>query len=426
MAKILLTLLLTAAVLILTWTIAGLPGQISIEIGEYAIDAPVPIAGLGLIALFTLLYLLLRLLSTLIRLPRTLRARRAARQRNQGDLAVTRTLIALAAGDAGSARRDAANSRRLLGDTPQTLLLAAEAGRLAGRTDETEGALLALAARKDAAFLGLRGLLRDAMARQDWAEAASLARRAEAAHPGATWLREERAQLAIRTEAWADALALTTDAGPKAALAAAAAAAEPDGGKALRLARQAFEANPALVPAARAYATRLRASGSTRRADAVLRQAWAATPHQDLADLLLAPFTDPLARVQAAKQLANQTHPESHFLLARQNLAAGLTGEARRQVNEAHKAGLNERRLWSLLADIEEAERGATEEGRGAQRDALRRAAEAMPDSHWHCSACGTVHPVWRAACAHCGAVGALRWGTQGPATTGSSLVANG
>src|SRR5699024_6142880 len=116
--------------------------------------------------------------------------------------------LALAAGEKADARREASRARRLLGDTPQTLLLSAEAGRLSGRDDEAEAMFHRLAERKDAAFLGYRGLLRQAMARQDWAEAASLARQAEAAHPGAAWLREERAQLAIRTGNWAEALEL--------------------------------------------------------------------------------------------------------------------------------------------------------------------------------------------------------------------------
>lgn len=418
MTRVLLALILSAAVLMLAWRIALLPGTVALEMGEFAIEAPVPVAGLGAIALFVLLYVLFRLLGWLHRLPRNLRARKAQRHRTHGDAAVTRTLIALAAGDANAARREAAAARGLLGDTPQTLLLASEAGRLAGRTDETEGPLLLLAGRKDAAFLGLRGLLRDAMARQDWKEAAELARKAEAAHPGTAWLRAERAQLAVRTGAWAEAFALTSDAGPKAALAAAAAEGEKNANRALDLAKQAFEADPALAPAALAYAARLRASGRERRVEPVLRRAWEAAPQQALADLLLEPVTDPLARVQAAKKLVavNAAHPESHFLLARMNLSAGLTGEARHQVREAHKAGMNERRLWSLLADVEEQDRGETEEGRAAQRDALRKVAEAAPDAGWRCGTCGTAHERWVPACRSCGTAGGLRWGTVGTA----------
>ncbi len=328
-------------------------------------------AALGLLLLFVVLYALLRLLGAAVRLPRTLRARQAARRRRLGDQAVTRTLLALAAGEKGDARREAGRARRLLGDTPQTLLLAAEAGRLAGREDEAEVAFRALAARDDAAFLGLRGLLRRAIEREDWAEAAALARQAEAVQPGAAWLRQERARLAVRAGDWSDALALADADAPKAALATAAAEAEPDPARALRLARQAWQEDPSLAPAALAYATRLARGGRESRALAAIRHSWSIAPHPDLAAFALAPVADRLARMQAAQTLtqANPEHAESRLLLARTALDAGLTGEARRHAEAARAAGLNQRRLWLLLAEIEETEGGDTEAGRlGATR----------------------------------------------------------
>ncbi|MBV9686689.1 MAG: heme biosynthesis protein HemY, partial [Alphaproteobacteria bacterium] len=106
----------------------------------------------------------------------------------------------------------------------------------------------------------------------------------------------------------------------------------------------------------------------------------------------------------------NPDSPESHFLLAQTSLAAGLTGEARHQAEAAQKAGMNERRLWMLLADIAEAEHGDSEEGHAAQRDALRQAALAEPDPEWRCTECGTPQPEWRAACPACGAVDSIKW----------------
>ena len=237
----------------------------------------------------------------------------------------------------------------------------------------------------DAAFLGLRGLLRQAIEREDWAEATALARQAEAVEPGAAWLRRERFRLAVRAGEWSDALALADADAPKAALAAAAAEAESDAGRALRLAKQAWQDDPSLSPAALAYATRLRAAGRESRALAVIRHSWAIAPHPDLADFALAPVSDTLQRTQAAQRLteANPDHAESRLLLARTALEAGLTGEARRHAEAAAATGLNQRRLWLLLAEIAEAEGGDSETGRLAQRDALRRAAAADPDPTW-------------------------------------------
>jgi HemY protein len=415
MLRVLLALLIGGAVLALAWVLAGLPGHVTAQIGATTFEAATPVVALGLLLLFALLYAALRLLGVAFRLPRTLAARRAAQRRHTGEIAVTRTLLALAAGEKGDARREASRARRLLGDTPQTLLLAAEAGRLGGRDDEAETAFRALAARGDAAFLGLRGLLRQAIDREDWAEAAAVARQAEAVQPGAAWLRHERARLAVRAGNWSEALALADADAPKAALAAAAAEAEPDASRALRLAKQAWQDDPSLPSAALAYASRLRASGRESRALAVIRHSWTVAPHPDLAAFALAPIEDALGRLKAAQRLtdANPEHLESRLLLARTALEAGLTGEARRHAEAARATGLNQRRLWLLLAEIEEAEGGDTESGRLAQRDALRHAATADADPQWRCSTCHTAHASWHPTCPDCATVGSLRWSTQ-------------
>jgi HemY protein len=412
MRRVLYVLAASIVVLAVAWVLAGLPGRVTAEFGATTIEMATPVAVLGLLLLFVVLYAVFRLLGGMLRLPGIAARWDAERDRRRGDLAVGRALLALAAGDKADARREAGRARRWLGDTPQTLLLAAEAGRLAGRDDEAEDAFRRLGDRPDAAFLGYRGLLRQALTRQDWTEAAALARQAEAVHPGAEWLRHQRARLAIRAGRWTEALDLADNVAARAALAAAAADAEQDPGRATKLARQAWKADASLAPAALAYATRLRAEGREARAQAVIRHTWALAPHPDLAAFALAPVADKLARAQAAQRLAevNPEHAESRLLLARTALDAGLTGEARHQATLARAAGLNQRRLWLLLAEIEEAEHGDTEAGRLAARDALRQAAAADADPDWCCTECHTPHAVWYPACTSCGTAGSLRW----------------
>ncbi|HEY1935086.1 MAG TPA: heme biosynthesis HemY N-terminal domain-containing protein [Acetobacteraceae bacterium] len=418
MRRVLYFLLASMVVLVVAWLLAGLPGHITAQFGDTTVEAGVPVVALGLLLLFGLLYIVFRLIGGLFRLPRRTSRWRGGRRRRLGDIAVTQALLALAAAEKAGARREAQRARRLLGDTPQTLLLAAEAGRLAGRDDEAEAAFRRLAERPDAAFLGYRGLLRQAIARGDWTEAAVLARQAEALQPGAAWLRHERARMAVRSGNWIEAMELADGATPRAALTAAAAEAEPDAARALKLARQAWKEDPSLAPAALAYARKLRADGREGRAQAVLRQTWTLAPHPELAAFALAPLSDKLARAKAAQRLAeaNPSHVESRLLLARTALDAGLIGEARHQAEAARDAGVNQRRLWLLLADIEEQEHGDTEAGRDAQRDALRRAALADADPEWRCSVCHVPAPNWQPACPSCGAPGGLRWAAEAAA----------
>ncbi|HUN39643.1 MAG TPA: heme biosynthesis HemY N-terminal domain-containing protein [Acetobacteraceae bacterium] len=412
MRRVLVVLAACVVALAIAWLVAGLPGHVTVQLGATTVEMAISVAALGLLIAFILLYLLFRGIGLLLRLPHVAARWDAARDRRRGDLAVTRALLALAAGDKGGARREASRARQWMGDTPQTLLLAAEAGRLAGRDDEAEAAFRRLTERSDAAFLGYRGLLRQALTRQDWTEAGVLAGQAEAAYPGAEWLRHQRAELALRSGNWAEALKLAETDSTRGALGAAAANAERDPVRATKLARQAWKADASLAPAALAYATRLRAEGREARAQAVIRHTWTLEPHPDLAEFALAPVSDPLSRAKAAQRLAeaNPAHVESRLLLARTALAAGLTGEARHQAMLARDSGVNQRRLWLLLAEIEEAEGGGTEAGRVAQRDALRRAATADPDPEWRCTECHAMAPVWSAACPSCGAAGGLRW----------------
>ena len=210
----------------------------------------------------------------------------------------------------------------------------AEAARLSGREDEAEEAFRALTRQPDAKFLGLRGLLRQAVDRRDWPQALVVAKEAEAAHPGTVWLRQQRVELALQTRNWAEALELVGPDQRRPTYYVAAAEAEPDPRRALSYAKQALRQDPAFPPAVLAYASRLRASGREKRALACVIEAWKRAPHPDLATFALGPEQDKLARVQIAKRLAarNPTHPESRLLLARVELDAGLPAEARQQL----------------------------------------------------------------------------------------------
>lgn len=419
MLKIILFLLAGSVIVSIAWFLAGVPGHVVASVGSLTIETSAPVAIVMLVALVVAILILLRIVRGVLAIPRTGAGWRRRHRLALGERSVTRVLVALAAGEHGAARKEARRARGLLGESPQTLLLAAEAARLSGQEDEAEEAFRALTKQKDAKFLGLRGLLRQAIDRRDWPEALVIAKQAEAAHPGTVWLRQQRAELALQTENWAEALELIGPDPGRSAYCVAAADAERDPARALGFARQAWKQDPAFSPAALAYARRLRATDHEKRAQSCVADAWKRAPHPDLAAFALALEPNALARAQSAKRLVagNPTHPESRLLLARVALDAGLTGEARHQVEIVQGEGLNQRRLCLLLAEIEEQERGDTEDGRLAQRDALRRAASADPDPHWQCTRCHTDNPVWNPRCDSCGSVGTVQWLTGAQAS---------
>ena len=411
MRRVLAFLLVTALLVAFAWWLASLPGNVSATVGDIGVSLPTSWAVLALLVLLAVVYVVIRLLVMVARLPSRTRRMKGERARRQGNDAVTKTLLALAGGDAEAARRQARRSRALLGDTPQTLLLAAYAGRQAGQVGEADEAFDLLAARKDAAFLGLRGKLQGAIASGDWDAATALARQAEEVSPGAPWLRAERAKLAIRGGNWQEALALSGPGAPASALGVAAANAETDFGQALRLARQAWLIDTAFTPAALAYATRLRERGKERKVMEVLRITWGRAPHPELAEFALASTQDLAIRGTRVATLAAAApdHGESHLLRSRMAAEAGELAEARRHAEAAQRTGLNQRRVWLLLAEI-----GTREGNTDAASEALHRAANADPDPHWRCAACGTVYDRWQPVCSHCGATGQITWGQAG------------
>lgn len=417
MRRALWLLLLCVVTVGIAWALMRLGGTVEVRVGDTFIGLDLPILLVALAVLFLVLHTLLATVRWVRGWPARMRARREARNREKGEAALTRALVALAAGTADTAVLEIRRARTLLGDKPQVLLLTAEAERLSGSEEGAAEAFRALSEREDARFLGLRGLLRQAIQKQDWVIAKQLAREAEAAQPGTAWLREERTLLAQKTQDWREALALAGPQAPRAPLALAAARQERDPVNAAELERQAFQADPAFSPAAIAHALRLKAAGSDRKARSVLEQGWAAAPHPDIAVAYLSNETDPLTRVKMAEQLVHTTrnHPESRLLLAHTALAASLTGRARQELEALVADGTADARAYLLLVELEQEEHGDSAVGRAAEAKWLRAATAAPSEPRWRCGHCGKVHAEWVPVCDGCGTPGEVRW-QPGPA----------
>ena len=398
--------ILAAIILAFAWWVAGLPGEVNANAGDYQINTSTPVALLLVLAVLALLTVLFRVLGGLRRAPGRLSGWRGSRRAQAGELALRRGLVAVAAGDASGAKAAYAKARALLGETEFVQWLNAEAARLSGQDEQARLAFERLTHSKEMKFLGHQGLLRESLKAGRTEEAARQAQAAEAAYPGGSWTRRQRLNLAVKDGNYAAALGLTQAPRERAALAVAAAEKAETPKLALEFARQAVKAEPSSPVALAALARALRAVGKERAARKTILTGWKAAPHRLLAAAWLSPEATALEHAQAAALLAAEKpgHVESELLLAETALAAKLTGEARRHAEAALKAGNRDGRAAAILAALE---------GKPA------------PDiaPAWRCASCQTQTQSWACVCPACGGLGTLAANMPGTAliTTGEA-----
>lgn len=393
----------------------------------------------GIAALALLAALLLSVLVWLVRGPGAfLRARRERRRRN-GYRALTQGMVAVAAGDAEEAQKFARKADMLLAEPPLTLLLSAQAAQLKGDEQAAARYFTAMLDRAETEFLGLRGLIMQALRRQDEAAALKMAERAHRLRPKTPWVVSSLFELQARAGRWAAADETLAEASKCKALPAPASRhhrsvlylersreAEAAGAadEALRLAAKAHALDPGFAPSAVHYAGLLRIGGRLRRARKVIESAWRLAPHPALATAYDEIYADqpPLARVKLFERLKalQPAHVESALALAGAALKAQLWGEARRHLAGAGlalgKSGdrngettdpLASPRLYKLMADLEVAEHGDHLAARGWLAKA---AAAPRLDAVYQCRICGAESAEWSALCPHCRSFDSLVW----------------
>ncbi len=427
-AIVVIALLVAAAVFV-----ADQPGSVAIEWQGWQVDTSVAVMALAVASVGVAAAVIYDLLRWIVGGPRSwVRARRERRRRN-GYRALTQGMVAVAAGDAEEAQKLARKADALLAEPPLTLLLSAQAAQLNG--DETAAAryFTAMLERPETAFLGLRGLLMQAMKTGDEATALRLAERAKSLRPRTPWVLSSLLELQSRAGQWSAAEATLAEASRRKALPvpesrhrqavllhqhAAEAEAQGRASEAMRLETKAHALEPEFAPIAERYAQMLNLRGQSRRARRALEAAWRTAPHPALATAYRALYADepPLLRLKRMERLAaaQPDHLESQIALAAAALEARLWGEARRYLTAAGATGATVApRICRLMAELEEAEH----DDHAAARTWLARAASGgVQDPAWLCEACGAESAPWSAQCPNCRGFATLAW--SGPART--------
>lgn len=297
--------------------------------------------------------------------------------------ALSASMIAVAAGDAPTARARAERAERLLERPELTRLLNAQAAELAGDADRARLYWRALASEPETQYIGVKGLLGQAIKAGDNALALKLAERAFDIRPqdgdvlstlyrlqieGLNWDAARRTVQAQRRAGVID-----KDAAPRLeAQISLMEAAQAEGfgeiEHARKLAIEAAKRDPSSVDAVVTAARHLTASGSLKIASRLLIDAWRLNPHPDIAAAYAAiePTETPAARARRFAKLfeANPGNLESICLKAELALVAGDWRAAKAAAGTVPSAEITPR-LAAVMAAIARAEGKPEPEVRG-------------------------------------------------------------
>ena len=411
--------------------LAEIPGTVTIVRPDLEISLSIPVAIVGVIVLSITTILAYRLITAFVDAPAEFFRWRAMGRQTRGLAAVTKGLVAVAAGDDEEARKQTRKALSLVGEPPLALLLAAQAAQMEGDDEAAQRYFTQMLQSKETEFLGLRGLYMSAMRRQDISQALLIAERARLLRPRTRWALAALFDLNVGLRKWTEAAAAVDtqvkarQLDPaiakrrKAVLAAAgaqAARAAGEGEHAARLAEEALGLVPGFGPAAIIAAESATAQGKLWRASSLIEAAWSRGPHPDLARTYagMRPEETPQARAKRLSGLAamNPHHPESRILAAAASMSQGRYQEA-----SEHLRPLTETtptvRVCMLMSEIE---RGLAGESMIA-RDWATRALKAPHDATWACEACLRTQNEWSATCNACGAFDTLTWQSGAPET---------
>ncbi len=415
--------------------LADHPGAVVVHWRNYVVETSAAAFVVAVVVVAVVVAVIWRLISGLLAGPGRLRAAASNRRLRRGQRALTRGLVAAAAGDVAGARRAASDAERLLSDPPLTLLLSAQAAQLNGDESGARAAFEDMLGNPETEFLGLRGLVVQAIRDGDTTIALRHARRAFEISPTTGWVLTHLGDLEISAGHWLQAeqvtdaavragwLTATDGARRRAALQyQRAVQADRDGraSEALDLVRKAVDAAPGLVPAVDLEARLLLAAGRRRRAKARILRGWAEMAHPDLARVYVdaVDAQDPLDRVRALDELvkARPDAVDGQLALAEAAIDAELWGTAREHL--AQEATTLTVGACRLMARLEEAETGDA----ALSRTWLVRAASAPPDPAWVCRHCGTPTAAWSITCGNCRQFDSLDW--RQPASLSGAVIA--
>ena len=430
LVKILLFVAITAFLAYMGGRLLETDGQLQIIVLGYEVTlGPLQTVILAVLLVFAI-WGLMRLSGLIIAVLRFINGDETAISRyfdrnreRRGFEALADGMMALASGEGRLAMAKAARAEKFLARPELTNLLAAQAAEMAGDRDKAEEVYKRLLKDDRTRFVGVRGILKQKLAEGDTDTALALAERAFSLKPR----HEDTSDILLRLQAqkqdWAGArrtLGSKVRTGNlprdvhrrRDAVLALSQAQDTSDAEDPKLREYTLEANrlsPDLAPAAAAAASILAKEGRQKQAVKVIKKAWEAAPHPELAAAFAAIYPDESHDERTAQfQALFALHPEddeTKIVQTELAIAAGNYELARDSI-EPLEASSSTARVLAL--------RAAIERGSGAEdsvvRDYLTQALDAPRGPAWVCENCNSVAPQWSPVCTNCDGLDTLAW----------------
>jgi HemY protein len=415
------------AVAVVIWFVER-PGAVFIEWQGWQLETSFGVTALAVLITVIFLSNLYVAWKWIKRRPREILKSRRYRLEARGYRALTDGLAAVAAGDARVAKKLARKVDSLLKEPSLTLLLSAQAAQLDGDESTARQYFQKMLDRSETEFLGLRGLILQALRDSDDTNALKYAQRAYSLQPSAAWVLETLVSLHTKKGRWREAQLLVEEAQRHKRLSvekgryqqaillterARLSIHQNQLSQALEQVRKAYNLDPTNAESTVLLANLVSKEGKKRHSRKIIERSWRLEPHPLMCQAYLAIVGDvaDLDRYRSVVQLTkdNRDHPESRFAIAEAALAAKLWGETKQQLQVLERLSPTSRvfRLWARLAEL-----GAEDDI--AARRWIDRSTEAESDRAWVCSNCGTVADDWASVCLKCNSFATQLW-TQPP-----------
>ncbi|MDO6727135.1 MAG: heme biosynthesis protein HemY [Cognatishimia sp.] len=391
------------------------------------------VSAISLVALVVILWVALKLVSLAVAVLKFLNGDETAISRyfdrnreRRGYQALTEGMMALASGEGRTAMDKARKAERLLRKPELTNLVIAQAAEVSGDRRKAEEVYKRLLQDDTTRFVGVRGLMKQKLVDGKTDTALKLAQTAFALKPKHVETQDVLLKLQAGKKDWTGARetlnaklkhgALPRDVHKRrdAVLALSEAKDLAADDSTIEMREASIEANrlsPDLIPAAVLAAQGYVEQGKPRYATRVLKKAWDAQPHPDLAAAFAAIAPDENA-AERSKRFANLVkatpdHAETKMLMAELNIAAEDFPAARRALGDLWEVDPTARSL-TIMAAIERGE-GASD---AVVKGWLARALTASRGPQWVCESCHNIHAEWTPVCENCQSFDTLSWTT--------------